>query len=134
MKIVYRYKTNSYQVSLSKIFSEIDDLLTNYDIPEVSISKIKITIEEVLTNIVKNCKNCNCIFKLSINNNNSCITFTIIDSGEYFNPTEYLRNINREKVKLSTGEKGLLILSKIYKKMHYKRFDKFNVLFLKDFK
>lgn len=113
----YNYKVPCSKEKLQDIRGFVNQVLGQYDLPELEINKLVLAVDEVCANLIIHSHNCNedeFIELLISVKTNEGITFEIMDQGIGFNICNYdepcINEIVRKKKK---GGIGLILVKRI---------------------
>lgn len=120
----YKYKVKCKKNKLKEIREFVTGVLQTYALTEIEINKMVLAVDEVCANLIIHSYNCDPkeTIELSIDVENDCITFEIIDRGLGFNICNYkeptLTEVVKEKKK---GGIGLMLVRRIMDDIEFRR-------------
>lgn len=120
----YRYQVKCKKNKLKEIREFVTGVLQSYALTEIEINKMVLAVDEVCANLIIHSYNCDPkeTIELSIDVENDCITFEIIDRGLGFNICNYkepsLTEVVKEKKK---GGIGLMLVRRIMDDIEFRR-------------
>ncbi|MEM1137362.1 MAG: ATP-binding protein [Bacteroidota bacterium] len=128
--MVHSIKINCSKSSLKDVREFAENVLSNYNIPDVERNLIVVAIDEVCANIIIHSHQCDEKYQITIRITeiDNLLEFAIIDQGEIFNITDYnvpsLENLIKDK---KTGGIGLILVKKIMDKIMIEKRDGMNI-------
>lgn len=116
---------------LSHLFSFVQELEREYDLPPQVVFNLNLALEEAVTNVIQySCISENDTIDIHVEKNDQTLSIEIIDNGKAFNPlkdappADITSNAEERKI----GGLGIFLITQLMDAVTYERYNNKNVL------